>query len=55
MDLPAQMAERFEEKAFDVMRLEAPGFCPFHHFPDVGDLRGRQVVADERALGQQVE
>jgi hypothetical protein len=33
------------------MRLKAPGLRPFHHFPNVSDLCGRQVIADKRPLG----
>jgi hypothetical protein len=55
VDLPARMAEGFEEEAFDVMRLKPSGLCSLHHFADIGDPRGRHVIADECPLGQQIE
>ena len=37
------------------MRLKAPRLRPLHRFADIGYLRRRQVVAHERALGQEIE
>ena len=53
VDGSAQVPERPEEEALDVMRLQAAGFRALHLFADVAHLGRAQVVAHERPVFQQ--
>ena len=53
VDASAQVAERLEEEALDVMRLQTPGFRTLHLFADAADLGGAEVVAGQRPVFQQ--
>ena len=47
------MAERLEEEALDVVRLQAAGFRALHLLADAADLGGAETVARQRPVFQQ--
>jgi hypothetical protein len=47
VDYAAEPAERLQEEALDVVRLEAPRMRPFHLLLDRLHLRGVHAVVDE--------
>jgi hypothetical protein len=53
-DLAAQPRERRQERALDVVRLQAPRTRLVHQRAQLGDVRVLQRVGDERALGHQL-